>query len=329
MKHPLSGFAACPAGPAPAARTPAARTPAALLAAVAVAALLAGCGPSHDASANAAGAATGSRSQPAGTVAVARGKIEVEGGLLDLSPSVAGTVHQLAVKEGQSVQRGQLLLRLADDQLRAELAVAESEAQLAKARQKARAARLPQLRQTLARWQAAARDGAADAQGVDEAAQALRDAQAEIDVAAAEAQVAQSKLEQLRAQHKRQELRAPEAGTVVRLATHVGSQAVAGTPAVVLLPQRPLQVRAEINESFAAAVREGMQATVTLDADGAAPQQLPSARVLRISPVYGTARLQDDQQRGPVRVIECVLAFDQAPAAAVRVGQNVRVQFHE
>ncbi|WP_333905261.1 HlyD family secretion protein [Delftia acidovorans] len=314
MKHPLSGLSASTAG---------------LAAALAAAALLAGCGPSHDAPANAGQASAKAQQNGPASVAVARGKIEVEGGLLDLSPAVAGMVQQLSVKEGQSVQRGQLLLRLADDTGQADLAVAESEAQLAKARQKARAARLPQLKQTLSRWQAAAREGAADAQNVDEAAQALRDAQAEIDVAAAEAQVAQRKLEQLRAQHKRQELRAPEAGTVVRLATHAGSQAVPGTPAVVLLPQRPLQVRAEINESFAAAVREGMQATVTLDADGAAQQQLPSARVLRISPVYGTARLQDDQQRGPVRVIECVLVFEQAPAAAVRVGQNVRVQFHE
>ncbi len=314
MKHPLRGLAASTAG---------------LAAALAAAALLAGCGPSHDAPANAGQASAKAQQNGPASVAVARGKIEVEGGLLDLSPAVAGVVQQLSVKEGQSVQRGQLLLRLADDTGQADLAVAESEAQLAKARQKARAARLPQLKQTLSRWQAAAREGAADAQNVDEAAQALRDAQAEIDVAAAEAQVAQRKLEQLRAQHKRQELRAPEAGTVVRLATHAGSQAVPGTPAVVLLPQRPLQVRAEINESFAAAVREGMRATVTLDADGAAQQQLPSARVLRISPVYGTARLQDDQQRGPVRVIECVLVFEQAPAAAVRVGQNVRVQFHE
>ena len=314
MKYPLSGLAASTAG---------------LAAALAAAALLAGCGPSHEAPANAGQASAKAQQNGPAAVAVARGKIEVEGGLLDLSPAVAGVVQQLSVKEGQSVQRGQLLLRLADDTGQADLAVAESEAQLAKARQKARAARLPQLKQTLSRWQAAAREGAADAQNVDEAAQALRDAQAEIDVAAAEAQVAQRKLEQLRAQHKRQELRAPEAGTVVRLATHAGSQAVPGTPAVVLLPQRPLQVRAEINESFAAAVREGMQATVTLDADGAAQQQLPSARVLRISPVYGTARLQDDQQRGPVRVIECVLVFEQAPAAAVRVGQNVRVQFHE
>ena len=314
MKHPLSGLAA---------------STAALAAALAAAALLAGCGPSHDAPANAGQANSRAQQNGPAAVAVARGKIEVEGGLLDLSPAVAGVVQQLPVKEGQSVQRGQLLLRLADETGQADLAVAESEAQLAKARQKARAARLPQLKQTLSRWQAAAREGAADAQNVDEAAQALRDAQAEIDVASAEAQVAQRKLEQLRAQHRRQELRAPEAGTVVRLATHAGSQAVPGTPAVVLLPQRPLQVRAEINESFAAAVREGMRATVTLDADGSAQQQLPSARVLRISPVYGTARLQDDQQRGPVRVIECVLVFEQAPSAAVRVGQNVRVQFHE
>ncbi|MPM27966.1 hypothetical protein SDC9_74483 [bioreactor metagenome] len=55
---------------------------------------------------------------------------------------------------------------------------------------------------------------------------------------------------------------------------------------------------------------------------------LPDAKVVRISPVYGAAHLQDDAQRGPVRVIECVLAFDQPPTHA-RVGQNVRVSFHE
>jgi HlyD family secretion protein len=291
------------------------------------AALAAGCSSPHDAAATPNRNAANNKTQPK-TVAVARGKIEVDGGLLELSPGATGVVRELAIKEGQTVQRGQLLLRLVDDQLRAEQSVAESELLLAQARQKARAARLPQLKQTLARWQAAAHEGAADAQGVDEAEQALRDAQADVDVAAAEAQVAQRKLEQLHTQHALNELRAPEAATVVRIAAHAGKQATVGTTAVVLLPQRPLQVRAELNESFAAAVREGMQATVTLEADGATAQALPAARVLRISPVYGTAHLQDDQQRGPIRVIECVLAFDRPPAAA-RMGQNVRVQFHE
>jgi multidrug resistance efflux pump len=102
-----------------------------------------------------------------------------------------------------------------------------------------------------------------------------------------------------------------------------------GSPVAVLLPKRPLIVRAEVNESFVTAIREGMKAQVTVDADGsAARQEFPAATVLRISPVYGTARLQDDAQRGPVRVVECVLAFDQPPAN-VKVGQNVRVSFHE
>ena len=88
-------------------------------------------------------------------------------------------------------------------------------------------------------------------------------------------------------------------------------------------------VRAELNESFANAVHEGMRASVALDGDvGDKAAALPDATVLRISPVFGTAHLQDDAQRGPIRVIECVLAFDQAPPNA-RVGQNVRVSFHE
>ena len=310
---------------------------------VACAALLAGCSPSGgDASALGSKALAQARvasqavSAPA---AVARGKIEMEGGLVELATAIDGTVHELLVKDGQSVQRGQLLLRLSDEASRADLSVAESEWRLAQARQKARQARLAPLKLTLTRWQTAAREGAADARSVDEAAQQLRDAQSEADVAAAEVKVAEARVEQLRVQRKRFELRAPEAGSVVRVRTHAGSQVATAQPVLTLLPNRPLLVRAELNESFAAAVREGMRATVVVDADsgsstgagtgaGVGAGALPEAKVLRISPMFGAARLQDDAQRGPSRVIECVLAFDTPPTNA-RVGQNVRVTFHE
>ena len=72
---------------------------------------------------------------------------------------------------------------------------------------------MPALKTTLTRWQAAAKQGAADLQNVDEAAHSLRDAQAEVDIAAAEASVAKHKVEQLRALQQRHELRAPEAAT--------------------------------------------------------------------------------------------------------------------
>lgn len=289
--------------------------------------VLGGCSPSRDATPLVTGASAQTRANAA--VAVARGKIDVEGGLLELAPVVSGVVQQLMIKEGQSVEKGQVLLRLADDASRADLAVAESESQLAQITLKARQARLPELKTTLGRWQTAAKAGAADLQNVDEAARALRDAQSEVDIAAAEASVAKRKVEQLRALQQRHELRAPEAATVVRLGTHVGSTVQAASNVLVLLPNRPLIVRAEVNESFIPSIRAGMRATVVSDGDGAADrQELPAATVERISPVYGTARLQDDTQRGPVRVVESVLQFEKPPANA-RVGQNVRISFYE
>lgn len=289
--------------------------------------MLGGCSPSQDAVSVISPAAA--QIKPQSQVAVARGKIDVDGGLLDLSSAASGVVQQLLVKEGQSVQKGQLVLRLADDAARADLAVAESELQLAQTKLKTRQDRLPALKATLTRWQAAAKQGAADLQSVDEAVQALRDAQSEVDIATAEVTVAKRKAEQLRALLQRHELRAPEAAVVVRLLAQGGSMLQSGSPVAVLLPKRPLIVRAEVNESYVTAIREGMKAQVAADADGSAARQaFPTATVLRISPVYGTARLQDDAQRGPVRVVECVLAFDQPPAN-VKVGQNVRVSFHE
>lgn len=288
--------------------------------------LAAGCSPTpHDSPPQPQpGPAAGGPAQAQAAVAVARGKIEVEGGLRELAPEVSGPVRELSVQEGQAVQRGQSLLRVADDGVAAEIATAQAEWELAQARREARAARLPQLEKTLARWRAAEREGAAESQAAEEAEQALRDARSEAALAAAEALVAHRKLEQLTAQRLRHELRAPEAGSVVKVHTPVGAQAAPGTPSITLLPERPLQVRAEVNEAYAAAVHEGMRGTVTIEG---AQGPLPGVRVLRMSPVFTAARLQDEQP-GPLRVIDCVLAFD-APPAGLRVGQNVRVFFHE
>ncbi|GKS84226.1 HlyD family efflux transporter periplasmic adaptor subunit [Acidovorax sp. SUPP1855] len=265
---------------------------------------------------------------PPAQVAVARGKIEVPGGLLELSPAQEGLVQAVAVQEGQTVQRGQLLLRLAGDAAGSEAAVAQSELHLAQARHQARAQRLPALRRTAARLSEAVTAGAAEPQRADEALQAVRDAEADLAVSQAEAEVARSRLAQVQAQRARLELHAPEDGTVVRVGTQAGQRAPAsgGAAAITLLPRRPLVVRAELNESYAAQVHVGQRATVTTDGDTAAAA-MPPAHVVRISPVLGTGRLQDDVQRGPVRIVECVLEFDQAPTA--RVGQNVRVSFHE
>lgn len=282
---------------------------------------LAGCTPAADSP-----AVANTTQQHQKPVAVARGKIEVDGGLLELATAVDGTVQQIAVREGQQVQAGQLLLKVHDEDLRAELSVAQSSYQLAQARHKALAAKLPLLQTQLKRLQAAARDGAADLQEVGNAQAALRNAQSEAEVAQAEVKLAQTKTQQLRERQRLYALHAPEAATVVHLRAQVGSQVHTSQAAMRLLPLRPLRIRAELNESFAGTVQKGMRASVVLDNDSSTA--LPEARVLRINPMYGPSTLQDDAQRGPLRVVECVLEFETAPGN-VRVGQNVRVSFHE
>ena len=282
---------------------------------------LAGCTPAADSP-----AVANTTQQHQNPLAVARGKIEVDGGLLELATAVDGTVQQIAVREGQQVQAGQLLLKVHDEDLRAELSVAQSSYQLAQARHKALAAKLPLLQTQLKRLQAAARDGAADLQEVDNAQAALRNAQSEAEVAQAEVKLAQTKTQQLRERQRLYALHAPEAATVVHLRAQVGSQVHTSQAAMRLLPLRPLRIRAELNESFAGTVQKGMRASVVLDNDSSTA--LPEARVLRINPMYGPSTLQDDAQRGPLRVVECVLEFETAPGN-VRVGQNVRVSFHE
>ena len=309
------------------------RLPAPLRAAAAAATLaacllaLSACNDRGPASPAAASVNAGVTGTAPASVAVARGRIEVQGGLVELAPLQEGLVESVTAHEGQHVKRGQVLLRLSPTASQAEVHVAQAELHLAEARTSARAQQLPGLRRTAERLAEASAAGAAEPQRAEEAAQSVRTAESDVSIARAEAEVARQKLALLRSQQGRLELRAPDDGTVVRVATQPGQRLTAASnqPAITLLPKRPLQVRAEVNESYAASIQVGMRATVTTDGD-AAPMALPPARVVRISPVLGTARLQEDAQRGPVRVVECILEFDQ-PIHDARPGQTVRVAF--
>jgi multidrug efflux pump subunit AcrA (membrane-fusion protein) len=267
---------------------------------------------------------------PVAAVAVARGVVELPGGLLELAPARDGVVDSVEVREGDHVQRGQVLLRLVATPLRAELDVAEAEASLARAREQAQAARLPALRRQAARLGEAARADAIEPQRAEEAEQAAADGEAAWRVAAAEAEVARKRLAQARSQWPQLSLAAPVGGTVIRLHAQPGLRlaAAGGRPAMVLLPDGALRVRAEVNEAYLGRIALGMRATVHLDteADGASASALPPARVVRISPLFGPVRLDDElPQRASARVVECLLEFDQP--ASVRVGQAVRVDF--
>ncbi|CTP90513.1 hypothetical protein A6R71_11295 [Xanthomonas translucens pv. arrhenatheri] len=260
-------------------------------------------------------------------LAVARGRIDVEGGLLRLSLPVAATLQRVAVHEGDAVRRGALLIAADDRAAALDLDIAQTRAQAANAHVHQLQQRLAHAQQRQRRLAEAARIGAGDGQSADDAGDASQTLADALQAARSDAALATEQVHQAQLQRDQYRLYAPADGRVLQLAAAVGARSDGGaTPLLTLLPDAPRLVRAELNESYAAAVRPGMQAEVISD-DGR-QTALGTAVVRWLAPAFGPAQLHDDADgasAGNDRSVACVLAFRQP--SALRLGQRVLVRF--
>jgi multidrug efflux pump subunit AcrA (membrane-fusion protein) len=258
-------------------------------------------------------------------IAVARGRIDIEGGLLSLSMPREGTLAKITVHEGDHVKQGQLLAALDTDS--ATLAVNAAQAQLEQAQAQLKLLAIKQVaaKQRAQRLTAAVAAGAGDGQSADDAREAAAQLDAEQQADRAAQDMADQKLQEARYELKQRSLLAPFDAEVVHVLAQPGaSVSPSAGPLFTLLPQKPRIVRAELNESFVGLIQPGMHAEVV--ADGGSGNTALSAHVLRIGQVYGPATLENDPQiRANARTVECVLAFDQPQD--LRIGQRVIVRF--
>lgn len=257
-------------------------------------------------------------------LAIARGQVDVEGGLIRVVAARDGRVDEVKVEDGDPVKQGQVLAVL--DQRPAQIAVGVAQANAAQA-----AAQVDVLKARLApaeiqvkRVGEAAGAGAATGQSADDAVAALAVLKAEIGAAQAAVKVAHQRVDEAQLELAARTITAPAAGKVVRRSVHVGDavSAQAATELFQLLPDRPRIVRAELNEAYVDLIKPGMQAEVVRDSDQGAA--VP-ARVLRVGDVFGPSRLTDDPvERASAHDVECVLQLD---GTDFRIGQRVLVRF--
>lgn len=257
-------------------------------------------------------------------IAMARGQVDVEGGLIRVVASRDGRVEEVRVEDGDVVKQGDVLARLDQRQARIALGVAEAGVAQANAQLGVLKAKLAPAAQAAERTAAAATAGAASGQSADDAGTALAVLKAEVAVAEAASKAAHAHLEEARAELDARTITAPSAGRIVRRSVHVGDavSAQATTELFQLLPDRPRIVRAELNEAYVDLVTPGMRAEVVRDTDQGTP--IP-AEVLRVGEVFGPSRLTDDPvERAGAHDIECVLRLD---GGTFRIGQRVLVRF--
>ena len=256
--------------------------------------------------------------------AIARGRVDVDGGVVRIVTPRDGIIASLDVGPGDEVKAGDTVATI--DARQAELAagVAKAELDQAQAHAAALRSRTAGLKLRASRVDQAAQAGAATGQSADDANQALAELNADIGEAAAAVEVAQQHLKQARHEVEARTVRAPLAGHIVARAAHVGDvvSAQAGSELFTLLPDAPRIVRAELNEAFVAKVSVGMNATVVSEADSG--KSWP-AKVVRIGEVFGPSKLiEDAQETSDARDVECILELS---SQELRVGQRVQVRF--
>jgi len=223
---------------------------------------------------------------------------------VDVSARITARIVERTVREGEPVERGQRLVRLADEEpaadvRRAEAALGAAQAQLADLEAGARREEIEQARAAL-RSATVAREWAERELGrvrqlfakellafqeVDRASNAFDAAQANEAsarekvalleagprpdaVAAARSQVAEARaaLALARARLVETRLDSPLTGIVLRKSLEVGETATPGVPILTLMDPDDLWLRAYVSETDLGRVRLGQGATLTVDA---------------------------------------------------------------
>jgi HlyD family secretion protein len=240
-----------------------------------------------------------------------------------LSTIAGGRIEVLAVKEGDRVKKGQLLMQLWNADMQAEQRLAAAALETARKRVVEactvadNAVREAARRHDLFK-QGFISESAYDAARVEADARSAACATAKTDVAQAQARVDVTRVVQ-----GRTVLIAPFDGTVAKIVGEVGEYStpsppgVATPPAIDLIDESCLYVKAPMDEVDAPKIRVGQPVRITLDA---LPKQSFPGKVRRIAPYVSAVEKQ-------ARTVDVEATFDD-PAAPGRllVGYSADVE---
>jgi len=265
-----------------------------------------------------------------------------------LSTTMGGRIEVLAVKEGDRVKKGQLLMKLWNDDQQAQNALAMTQVETARKRV-AEVCTLAANAESEAERQASLRTQGFVSGSREEQARAEAQAKrAGCDAAKADVAQAQARVSATRVEQSRTILYAPFAGTVAKIVGEVGEYStpsppgVPTPPAIDLIDDTCLYVRAPMDEVDAPKIAAGQAVRISFDA---LPKQSFPGKVRRVAPyvsaVEKQARTVDieatlDTQGAPERLlvgysadVEVVLAVREGvvrvPTSALQEGGRVLV----
>jgi HlyD family secretion protein len=263
--------------------------------------------------------------KPSPYAAIANGKADVEGGIIQVAARRAGVIDEVLVQEGDSVSKGQVLARLEDDEPRLASERAEAEVRQARAALALLQVQLSAAQREHRRLEGLAPSNFVAAQKLDQTRDAVREAEARIMAQQAVVATTQARFNEARYDQELSIIRAPADGRIVRRYANPGAGASTLNVSNMfdVEPRSGRIVRAEIAEGALPFVAIGQNVQMSPESD---PTKVYPGKVLRRAAVFGARKLQSDDptERTDDRVVEVVVDSTGAPFL---IGQRVLVKF--
>ena len=212
-----------------------------------------------------------------------------------LSTIIGGRIDFLGVKEGDRVEAGQVLMRLWNADQDARLAVNRAQLETARKRVEEACSQADNAEREAARQTELFQRKFISASREEQARTEARARRAACDTARADTRTAEAQINATATDRQRTVLVAPFAGTVAKITGELGEYStpsppgVPTPPAIDLIDDSCLYVKAPMDEIDAPKIRAGQVARVTIDA---LPGKVFDARVKRVAPYISAVEKQ-------------------------------------
>lgn len=188
-----------------------------------------------------------------------------------ISSETSGEIIYLAAEEGDTVRRGQLLVRIKPDIVQTQVEQLRASAEAAKASIEVSKAEMENAKNRLDRTLELYKKEFASAEELDQAQAAYRQAQARYQSALKQYEQAMAALKQAQLSLERTEIHAPIDGIVISLPVEIGEKVVGtaqmqGTEIMRIADLRVINAVVEVDENDVVLVKPGDSALVELDA---------------------------------------------------------------
>ncbi len=203
-------------------------------------------------------------------IVTATGKIQPENEV-KIAPEVSGEIVELAVKEGQVVQRGQLLLRIKPDTYRAQVESGQAALSGSRSASVSNRAALSKAESDYRRIEKLYEGGLVSESERNSARAAYDSARAQYQGAVSNIAQAEGSLRQINEALSKTVIYAPVTGTISSLTSRVGERVVgtsqfAGTEVMRIADLDNMEARVNVNENDVVDVKVGDTAKISVDA---------------------------------------------------------------